>query len=210
MRPSHLSYAFLGSFVLTIFALQRWQGPSYQPLLTQVLGLALILCVIGCILTISRAAASLLLSILIGSSIAFFVVARTTHVPTTATIDSYANGNEIAIHGFIVDEPDRRALATKYTVEAAHIMVNGKEQDVDGRVLVTYRNHWPEFSYGDEVIVMGTLERPGMVATFPYDRYLSRYGIHSIMYRSEIEKMSSGNGSRLFSMLFAVKTRFER
>ena len=61
MRPSHLSYAFLGSFVLTIFALQWWQEPSYPPLLTQVLGLALILCVIGCILTISRAAASLLL-----------------------------------------------------------------------------------------------------------------------------------------------------
>ena len=163
MRPSHLSYAFLGSFVLTIFVLQWWQEPSYPPLLTQVLGLALILCVIGCILTISRATASLLLAILIGSAIAFFVVARTTHVPTTASIDTYANGNEIAIHGFIVDEPDRRALATKYTVEAAHIMVDGKEQDVHGRVLVTYRNHWPEFSYGDEVIVMGTLERPGMV-----------------------------------------------
>ncbi|OGJ56479.1 hypothetical protein A3D88_03830 [Candidatus Peribacteria bacterium RIFCSPHIGHO2_02_FULL_52_16] len=210
MRPSHLSYAFLGSFVLTIFALQWWQEPSYPPLLTQVLGLALILCVIGCILTISRAAASLLLSILIGSSIAFFVVARTTHVPTTATIDSYANGNEIAIHGFIVDEPDRRALATKYTVEAAHIMVNGKEQKVHGKVLVTYRNHWPEFSYGDEVIVTGVLERPGVIEDFTYDRYLSRYGIYSVIYRSNIEKLSSGHESKLFSFLFSVKARFER
>src|SRR3989344_5101145 len=210
MRPSHLSYAFLGSFVLTIFALQWWQEPSYPPLLTQVLGLALILCVIGCILTISRAAASLLLSILIGSSIAFFVVARTTHAPTTATIDPYANGNEIAIHGFIVDEPDRRALATKYTVEAAHIMVNGKEQKVHGKVLVTYRNHWPEFSYGDEVIVTGVLERPGVIEDFTYDRYLSRYGIYSVIYRSNIEKLSSGHESKLFSFLFSVKARFER
>lgn len=145
-----------------------------------------------------------------GIALAILTVARTTHVPDSTTIDTYATKQSIVLHGFIVDDPDRRPLRTHYTVETAHIRLDGEEIPVHGRVLLSHLFGWPEFSYGDEIVASGTLEKPKPFDDFAYDRYLSRVSIYSVMPRAEIEKISGGNGHRFLAILFALKRRFER
>jgi len=131
--------------------------------------------------------------------LALLRVSQTTHVSSPESIETYAGEEQITLHGFIIDEPDRRPLQTKYTVA------------VEGdKVLVTDFAAWPDHAYGDEVRVVGILEKPGMIEDFPYDRYLSRYGIYATMPHASVETISSGHGFRFFTFLFGLKERFER
>ena len=212
IRASHLSHAFLLSFLIGIFLLQWWQRAIYPPWLTWTLVFLMIQGVLCSSAATTRKAGALLLAISFGLTAALWTVARTTHVGSAQTIDFYATGDTVVLHGFIVDEPDRRPLSTKYTVEASHLQSDTQEElPVHGKVLVTDYNGWPEFHYGDEVLVLGTLERPEPFDTFSYDRYLNRYGIYSVMNRAEIEVISSGrHGNRLRALLYGIKSRFER
>lgn len=211
IRASHLSHAFLISFLIGIFLLQWWQLPGYPPWLTWTLVFVSIQGMLCCSVAVTRKAGTFLLAVSFGFTAATWTVARTTHVPTAETIDSYATGETVILHGFIADEPDKRPLSTKYTVEASHLQSDTQsELPVHGKVLVTDYNGWPEFEYGDEVIVLGTLAKPEPFDTFSYDRYLSRYGIFSVMNRVQMERVSGGHGSPLRAMLYRIKSRFER
>src|SRR3990167_5289719 len=201
IRASHLSHAFLLSFLVGVFLLQWWQLPNYPPWLTWTLVFLMIQGALCSSAATTRKAGALLLAISFGLTAALWTVARTTHVGSAQTIDFYATGDTVVLHGFIVDEPDRRPLSTKYTVEASHLQSDTQEElPVHGKVLVTDYNGWPELQYGDEVVVLGTLARPEPFDTFSYDRYLSRYGIYSVMNRAEIEAVSGGHGNRLRSL----------
>jgi competence protein ComEC len=126
---------------------------------------------------------------LIGILIAITCVIRTAHVPSSNTIDWYADGSHVEIHGKVADEPDRRPMQTKYTVEV-YQLIDGSGTILDGvtgRALITDRRQWPEYEYGDHVIVRGALEKPEQIDTFHYDRYLSRFDIYSVIYRGSIK-----------------------
>ena len=137
-------------------------------------------------------------------------VAQTTHVSSSTSIESFANEEEkIVIKGIISAEPDRRPGKTKYTIETQAIIDDDSEITVHGKILATDHAAWPPHHYGDEVIVSGVLERPGQIEQFHYDRYLSRYGIYSVMYRARVETVSRDHGNRVFAFLFNLKQRFE-
>lgn len=211
MKTSHISYAFLCGFLVSIFCLQWWQQSKYGLLITSLSCLAICLIALGCLPQMRRicwlGAASL-----IGISLALFTVARTTHVVAANAIDTYANNKTVEIQGTIVAEPDRRPMQTKYTVEVHTIFLSGSTVPVTGRVLATDRRTWPEFQYGDNVIVRGKLEKPGQIETFHYDRYLSRYDIYAVMYRGSFRKkdVHAASGQSTFRFLLQVKAIFER
>lgn len=210
MPRSYLSYGFLLSFLASIFALQWRQEPSYPPFLwialSGIAGTAAFLC----IPKRTRMAGGMGIASVLGIALALFTVARTTHVPGPETVDTYASKQSVILHGFIVDDPDRRPLRTHYTVEAAHIVLDEREIPVRGRMRLSHLFGWPEFSYGDEILASGILEKPEPFEDFAYDRYLSRFGIFSIMQRAEIEKISGGHGYRIFAFLYDIKRTFER
>ena len=187
----------------------------------------------------------LLLCMVAGAAFSFLRVAHTTHVSAPSSIESYASEGcrehkcpELVLRGFISDEPDRRPMQTRYTVEVSSLDTpspfRGKGWatrddtliSVTGRVLVTDFAPWPRHAYGDEVRVRGVLERPGQIvdstlrsnsgsptgspqAEFAYDRYLSRYDIYSVMPRASVETISRGHGYPLLAFLYAIKSRFE-
>ena len=188
MPHSFLSYGFLLSFLGSIVALRWWQEPLYPTALWIVLGSVALGAVFLCIPKPLRGIGCMGLASACGIALAILTVARTTHVPDSTTIDTYATKQSIVLHGFIVDDPDRRPLRTHYTVETAHIRLDGEEIPVHGRVLLSHLFGWPEFSYGDEIVASGTLEKPKPFDDFAYDRYLSRVSIYSVMPRAEIEK----------------------
>ena len=236
MPRSHFTIAFLLSFLALTGVLQWFQFPLYPKevwltlLLFALLGMWIVL--LGgsrgpstepvpsrveelragstCLApTVRREFGALLLCVVIGASLAFLRVAQTTHVENPDSIESSAVdcdrvdcwGKEapvITLRGFIVDEPDRRPVKTRYTVE------------VEGdKILVTDYAAWPRHDYGDEVLVKGVLERPGVIEDFAYDRYLSRFDIYSITPRAEVTTLSSGHGYSFFTLLYHLKERFE-
>ncbi|MFA7681788.1 MAG: ComEC/Rec2 family competence protein [Candidatus Peribacteraceae bacterium] len=204
MHPERLAYTFLGFFLTTIFCLQWWQHAVYPRALWIALGM------IALNAFLVRRARGPVLAGLLGITIALLTVARTTHVPTFETIDTFADGKYVTIHGVIVEEPDRRPMQTKYTIEVQKLTRNDEHIDhLQGRILATDRNGWPQYQYGDEVEVSGTLEKPGMIDTFHYDRYLSRDDVYSVMYFANIRKVSSGHGNAFFALLFHTKELFE-
>lgn len=205
MRPSHLSTAFLTSFLLGIFSLYWWQQSSYPPLVWILLGL---ICLAGFFCIFIRV---ILIAASLGLAIAFLAVMRTTHLPTPATIDYYANISKVSIKGIISDEPDRRPLSVRYTIEAHTLeTANGDIMPVSGRVLVTDTRAWPLYKYGDAVIVRGVLEKPGNRAEFRYDRYLSVRGIYSVISFAQIGlEQESAGGVMLLRRLLDIKEWFE-
>jgi len=203
-NPVHIAYFFLGSFLTTIFLLKWWQEVLYPRGLWILLGF---IAINSLFLTTVRRP---LVTVILGITCALLAVSRTTHIPTPETVDSFANSKRVTIQGIIAEEPDRRPMQTKYTIEVRTLKnASGTVVPVTGRTLVTDREQWPEFEYGDEVEVTGKLEKPGQIEAFQYDRYLSRYGIYSVMYFANIKHISSGHGNPFFALLFKVKQKFE-
>ena len=197
-------YFFLGGFLLTVFFLQWWQMPIY-PLWVW---LVLLECII-----LFRKNKTILWST-IGVITACMAVSHTVHRASPQTVDWYATAQEVTLYGKIVNEPDKRPDQTKYTIgvtdiqTASGILLN----TIQGNVLITDRRQWPEFQYGDPVIVSGTLEKPQPIETFRYDHYLSRYDIYSVIYRSSLRNNSDRPPAKFLPlrMMYSVKSRFEK
>lgn len=194
-------YIFLGTFLCCTFFLQWMQQPLYP--------FWIWLLLLECILFFwkkSLAFAGL------GTLLALTVVARSTHIPSTNTVDWYATKQDVVLKGVIVDEPDKRPLQTKYTI-TVHSIRNGSGVHMDGitgNVLVSDHRQWPELHYGDDVTAKGILERPEKIDNFAYNHYLSRYNIYAVMYRSAIQRNSTPPTFSFKRILYAVKSRFEQ
>src|SRR3989338_7129418 len=218
MPPSHLSYSFLGSFLTTIFFLQWWQAPGYPWWVWAGLGISGTFCIarrrralagLGTSITAHRRCALVFLAMLIGTAAAFITVARTTHVPTPATVDSHAMGTEVAMRGMIADDPDQRATQTNYILRAQMIRTGTRTIRVGGKVLVTVRIGNPMWEYGDDVIVRGVLEQPQSTDDFQYDRYLSLKNVYSLMHDPRIERVGGNRGNAILRTIYAFKNALE-
>ncbi len=208
MRRSHLSYAFLLAFLLTIFVLQWYQQASYPILIWQLLGTVGLFGIVGSLLPKTRRMGAFLIAISLGITFAFYSVSRSTHVPSSRTIDWYATGSGVVITGMIADAPDRRAESTKYTVEAQSIKAGSGSLPVRGQILVTDRTRKP-YRYGDIVTVRGNLDRPGVIDDFHYDQYLSRYGTYAVIYRASLTPEGRNEGWAILRWLYALKINVE-
>ena len=217
MHPRHCSYAFLLSFIVSVFLLQWNQRALYPAELWQNLLLLGLVGLLACVPRRTRKTGCTCIALALGIAFACGTVARTTHEPTVLSVDTYATGQMVEVRGRIVAEPDRRPMQTKYTVEAEEIRLSSGTliSPVHGKVLATDASGWPEYSYGDAVVVRGTLEKPGKIEEFYYDRYLSRFGVYAVIYRASLENAPTSHVpglsplAKINGTLFAVKQTFE-
>lgn len=210
MRPSLLSYCFLGSFLTTLFLLQWWQRADYPMILWIVLALTgIALIVVG--VHRGHPCPRYLLSIVLGTSLALFLVAHATHVPSPVTIDFHAAGQKVILHGTIADYPDDRTTKIVYEVEASGLQFSqtGETLKVSGIVLVTDRSMWPRPEYGDKVTVRGVLEKPMSTDDFAYDRYLQGKNIYAVITASSWTDIQPAREFLFLKPLFASKTAIE-
>lgn len=133
-------------------------------------------------------------------------------------IESFAGGQILTLHGVITDAPDRRELSTRYTVSVDSMIFGSQSVPAYGKILAVDRAQWPEHHYGDEVVVRGRLERPGIIDGFAYDKYLSLKNIHSVVNNAHIATLNAIGQYpqqdirtyRLLSVLYGLRQRFER
>ncbi len=217
MRVSRVSYGLLSSFLGTLFALRGWQRADYPAELWMALAAGMALCACTALVRRLREPALALAAIVLGTALAFCSVARTTHVTTIRSVETYANDRSYTLHGFVTEAPDKRQMQTKLAIRADTLRTGtGMTVSVNGIVLATDRNGWPEARYGDEVRVTGSLRKPGMIEDFSYDDYLSLRDIYGVMPRVNVEvvkrfaeRAGTNVVEKLFAGIYAVRDRFE-
>ena len=101
------------------------------------------------------------------------------------------------------DDPDVR-------LKNQHLKIKLKDKDVN---ILSIVNRSVEVSYGDEVKVVGMLEEPENFTTnsgkeFNYKRYLANQDIYFMIKNADIEIISSGNGSKIKSALYRLRSSF--
>ena len=141
-------------------------------------------------------------ALLLMIGMAFFIgVLRISIVNTSPdTILFQQVDQKVSFEAVISEEADVRDTSTRYVV---------KPDDLKSQVLLV-AERFPKLEYGDKISVSGKLELPKNFTSdsgteFDYISYLSKDKIHFIIYRPEIEKISSGQGSKLVASLYVLK-----
>lgn len=114
-----------------------------------------------------------------------------------------AIGEEVTFTGIVNDDPDIR-------IKNQQLKVKLKDKDLN---ILVIADRTEEISYGDEVKVSGILLEPENFITqsgkeFNYKRYLANQGIYFLVKNADIEVISSGNRSKVKSLLYKLKNSF--
>lgn len=210
MNTRSISFAFLLSFVGTLLALRDWQLAEYPAWVwTAVLAALLVTCGAHVIRTVRPYAVIGTASVL-GIMCAFWCVARTTHVLTPTSPDTYATGAKAEVRGRVA-VTDIREGSARYTIKTSVVTDENGEHAVQGRTLVITRSSWPRAHVGDVIEAYDEFEKPEAFDGFAYDEYLSAFGVYSIIRPNRIEVVKRQEGWNPLDLLArnreAVTTR---
>jgi len=115
----------------------------------------------------------------------------------------------VAIKGIVARDPDVSDTSTRLNVSATEIKLGDNWQAVDGTALVTVPRY-PEYRYGDRLLITGELATPSQLDDFDYRGYLAHQGIYSTILYPEIETIERGKGCFLMSWVYSVRSRISR
>jgi competence protein ComEC len=108
-------------------------------------------------------------------------------VPDISPTDiSFYNGRQVKMKGIVCGEPETEVDSQQFRLCGETL----NARPVTGEVLVT-AGRYPEYNYGDPVMLKGELEEPKPFDGFDYDKYLAKQGIYSTLYYPDIRVLSS-------------------
>jgi competence protein ComEC len=103
---------------------------------------------------------------------------------------------EISLKGKIIKEPDIQDDNIKLVIE------------VNEEKLLATVSRYPEYEYGDELIITGELKEPVVFEGFNYLNYLKKDKIYSVMYYPQVELLSKNYD--LYSYILSFKNRMRQ
>jgi competence protein ComEC len=115
---------------------------------------------------------------------------------------------EVEIEGMVSADPEVRDSATQIRLSVSQI--NPEEtgwREVEGDILL-FVPRYPEYEYGDVLVVTGKLETPTQFDDFDYRGYLEHQGIYATMrfYSSEgIERINTGQGAKPLEWVYSLR-----
>ncbi len=224
MRHSTLSFAFLLTFLATIFFLQ-WMTDATR---TPIFWIALVIAIVFNGISLyalpprPRRSAAFVMAGLLGLTAACATVTWSTWEPPASHISHFLNRMDVTLIGTVASEPDRRPSMTQYTVRLERMQdTDGFKRDVTGKILVRDSKGWPRYAYGDRLLLHGNLKEPWSIDGFDYGKYLALQGIAAILTSATIEKAGTGDANLFpfalgrsgpwigFGALYALKEHFE-
>lgn len=114
----------------------------------------------------------------------------------------------VSFTGVVDAEPDIRSDKIKLTIEVTN--TGNQYQQLLGQLVLVNVPRYPEYQYGDKLEISGQLQEPGLIETFDYGKYLSRYQIFAIINNPKVvRKIADGSKSKIYSSLFKIKNRFQ-
>lgn len=138
------------------------------------------------------------------------ILRMTFSFPSSLPFEDFLN-KKVSFEGVVYEEPDKRENFVFLKLKTGK-MVLPKEIDVSSKILVK-TNLFPSFLYGDKIEVSGYLKKPEKFETntgdfFDYPSYLSKDGIYYILEKTTINKIASGEGNPIKTVLFKIKNSF--
>lgn len=119
----------------------------------------------------------------------------------------------VTIEGLVDAEPDKRDEYTNIVLDVGTVLYEDDQEIIrDTKVLVRVP-HYPEYMYGDELVLSGKLVSPKNFTddargrVFDYRAYLKKDGIYYQIFFPKIENVTHGSGNIMFEKLFAFKAR---
>jgi len=109
----------------------------------------------------------------------------------------------------VIKEPDARNSNTKLTVKTRILKIRGEQKEISGKVLITTKKY-PEYKYGDELIVAGKLKTPEIFEDFNYKGYLAKDGIYSVVYYPKIIPTVKNRGNFLYKVIYSFKEKIKQ
>ncbi len=114
---------------------------------------------------------------------------------------------EISARVYVADEPDIRESSTRLTLE----ILGGTSACPKRERILAYVDHYPSYTYGDELLISGRITFPERFEAddtgriFDYPAFLKKSGIAYQMFRPEIEKVGERKGNVIVGTLFSIK-----
>ena len=121
----------------------------------------------------------------------------------------YNDQETVAIKGMVNRDPDVRDKTTHLHLSATEIKLDKEWLEVSGTALL-FVPRYPTYSYGDALLVTGTLETPPQLDDFDYKDYLAHQGIYSTMLYPKIETLDSGKGSKPLQWVYTLRNRLSQ
>jgi competence protein ComEC len=147
--------------------------------------------------------------VLAGLGIVLFVAASVYSYGSLYTVDEgrvhyYNDTGTLEIKGVIIGDPDIRDRSTRLAVAAEEIRLESGWRDVEGTVLVTVPRY-PEYDYGDLLLITGELQTPPRLDDFDYKGYLAHQGIYTTIYYPKVAVIEGGHGSPLLAGIYDLR-----
>ncbi|HMB66306.1 MAG TPA: ComEC/Rec2 family competence protein [Patescibacteria group bacterium] len=120
---------------------------------------------------------------------------------------SHYRGREVKLEARVSDWVVSKLDKQQLEVEALEL--KNKNKKVSGKVLVTTRLY-PEYDYGEKILLTGELQRPPDFPDFAYSRYLAKSDIYTVSYYPGIEKRGEAPldwGQKIRQRVFSFKNR---
>lgn len=125
---------------------------------------------------------------------------------------AFYNGTEgVEVRGIIGREVELRDRTQHLTVNTTEVRLDGRRLQAAGEVLV-FVPRYPEFSYGDEVLLGGKLETPPVFVheitgevEFDYAGYLASQDIFSVMTYPDISVLNRNQANPVIGGLYRLK-----
>lgn len=205
MKRSYVSYGFLMSFLAVLLCLRFWQLSFYPSmLLLGIGGMAGVFLVLSFVLQKRTTFFGIFAAISIGSLLAMISAAHAVHVTGPDDIESFALGQSVSLHGWIVEPADVRPTVTKLTVAVNGVKDQSGTHQVRGRILFNDNGEWPLLQYGDEVRIDGKLTAPEVIDTFDYPHYLELSGVRALVTRGRIRHVHEETVIPAFARTWSV------
>ncbi len=121
----------------------------------------------------------------------------------------------VTIAGLVTSDPDVRERYTNLVFDVDYVLYDGERfvSPYTVRVLVRVP-HYPEFFYGDQMEITGTLIAPKNFVSedtgnvFDYQGYLAKDAIYYQMFFPSVDNVTHGGGNIIKRSLSSLKTHF--
>jgi competence protein ComEC len=128
------------------------------------------------------------------------------HTVDEGSLRFYNDLGTVQIKGMVAGDPDVRDSSTRLELAAAEIRRDGGWHKVAGTALL-FVPAYPAYRYGDVLLVTGELKTPSRLGDFDYPGYLAHRGIYTTVSYPRIERLDTGQGSRLLAGIYWLRQR---
>lgn len=129
--------------------------------------------------------------------------------PINQNTDLISGPGSTRIKGIIDSQPEIKDKYTYLKLSVNEVKTEEGWQTRSGKILILAQR-FPEYRYGDILLVSGVLEKPPVFEDFDYQTYLARNDIYFTMYFPDIDIIDRITGFNIFSWIYTLRNNLSQ